>query len=190
MTRQSIVAAVFGAAVAAVVPAHADDSIGRAPAALCATAAIRPLTHVRAADPDLAEALADGLRRSPTLASLVERIESSAGIVFLFRGPFYRLRRGTTLRGAMSHEVTVTPPFRIIKIAVEPRLGDRTIATLGHELRHALEVLEDSSAVDKDSVEGLYRRIGYGVSVGQYETSAAHDAERGIFRDLGRCKTR
>ena len=52
----------------------------------------------------------------------------------------------------------------------------------------AVEVLDDSRAVDRASVELLYERIGYRVSANVFETSDAQTAERQVYRELSRCK--
>jgi len=186
MTLHVVLAATLAAASMQSGVATADDSVA-APPSVCAAAAA-PFWRVRATDPELASALAEGVRRSATIAALVERIEASNGLVFLFRGPVYRFDGRTSVRGAMSHAVTVAPPFRVIRIKVDTRLGDRTIAVIAHELRHAVEVLDAPEARDRWSVEALYERIGYRVEKGLYETSAAHDAERDALRELSRCK--
>ena len=186
---------VSAAAIAAILTtaAHAagpagDASRDQAGTAMCVATASLSLTHVRAVDPTISAALHEGLQRSPSLAALVARIEASDGIVYLISGRFLRLERGMCLRGGMSHAVTAARPFRVIKIMVETGFGDRTIATIGHELRHAVEVLDDSRAVDRASVELLYERIGYRVSANVFETSDAQTAERQVYRELSRCK--
>ncbi len=88
----------------------------------------------------------------------------------------------------MSHRVTMAGGFRIIRIGIDARGRDATIAVLAHELRHALEVLDQPAAVDASAVNALYERIGVRVAAGLYETDAAQTAERRVVRELGRCK--
>jgi hypothetical protein len=154
----------------------------------CTAQSDRHLNHVRPLGPVLERALEDGLDRSPSLRRLVERIESLNGIVYLHAGT--GLPRGADLRrlsGATSLDVVLAGDYRILRTRVEPQSGDRTIATIGHELQHVLEVLETPEARDLRSVERLFGRIGYLVRTGIYETSAAQSAGDQVFRELSRC---
>src|SRR5437660_1552957 len=181
MTRTFVAAASIAAILTTTMHAagrRGDMTSAQAAPAMCVANASLALSHVRPVDPALSASLHEGLQRSATLAALVERIEASDGIVFLLGGRFLRLERAICLRGGMSHAVTAARPFRVIKIMVETGLGDRTIATIAHELRHAVEVLDDSRAVNLSTVEQLYERIGFRVAAGVYETLDAQSAER------------
>jgi hypothetical protein len=87
----------------------------------------------------------------------------------------------------MSHTVTVAGAYRIVRIAVGPRRADLMIATMAHELTHAIEVLESDDAVEAKSVGLLYQRIGFKVRSGIYETYAADLAGRLTLQELSRC---
>jgi hypothetical protein len=159
---------------------------GAATAPMCVAPVPAPLTHVRPVTQALSGLVQDGVRRSPTLAALVDRIEASDGIVFLQSGELRRA--GVRVRGGMTHAVTKTTYVRIVRISIESEHGDATIGTIAHELRHALEVLDDAGAVDRHTVGLLYTRIGYRVGPGRYETDAAQTAERQVIHELGRCR--
>jgi hypothetical protein len=66
------------------------------------------------------------------------------------------------------------------------RNRDQLLALIGHELRHAIEVIEHEEVVDVATMESLYRRIGTPMigGVGGYETSAARVAEYAVFSEL------
>jgi hypothetical protein len=145
-------------------------------------------SHISPQNESIAASLRAGTRRSQTLAWLVERLEMLNGRVYLFAGAYRRPGQGLLLRGGTSHAVTGPSGFRIIKVTVDPGFGDGTIATLGHELRHAVEILEALDAVDVGSVDQLYERIGFRVQAGVYETSAALATERQVRDDLRRCR--
>src|SRR5919201_502496 len=166
--------------------AGSGSSVNASP--MCVTDGETPLARVRTMDAAIADALQDGVRRSKTFMSLIERIEGSDGIVFIFPGGFRRMDRDIRLRAGMSHEVTRANQYRVIRVTVETGLGDNTLVLLAHELRHVLEVLDDPRATDLPSVTALYERIGFKVREGQYETMAAHQAEAQVRRELGRCK--
>lgn len=73
-------------------------------------------------------------------------------------------------------------------VAKGHELDAQTIATLGHELQHALEVVRDGRSADGSDVRQLYRRIGYiamrarGTVI--YETHAAVRAGATILRQV------
>jgi hypothetical protein len=175
------------AAVAAEETAAGAPGAGHA-VSMCPASGPMPLSHVRPLDPSIGAALEDGIRRSRTLKDLVERVEGLDGLVYMFGGPYRRRLQGLVFRGGMSHAVTVADRYRIIKVTIASGHGDQTIATMGHELRHAIEVLESPEAVDLRSVDQLYERIGFRAGPGVYETDAAASAGSKIHDDLARCR--
>lgn len=180
--NQSRVAAVLGIALlmSSTSPVTAQAS--------CGVATPIASRHVRPLDPLMAEALRDGLRRSPTLAALVQRIDELDGVVYFEGRAQLSKRSDRPLLGSMSHAVSTTPAFRVIRIFVTPSAGNVTIATLGHELRHAIEVLEDGGAVDVATVGLLYDRIGRRTRTGVYETNAAQQTGDRVMDELVHCR--
>jgi hypothetical protein len=73
---------------------------------------------------------------------------------------------------------------RVRRIVVTGGLNDAAIAIGGHELRHALEVLEMSDATTESQVDALYTRIGWRTSGHTVETQAALAAGNGIAKEL------
>ena len=63
---------------------------------------------------------------------------------------------------------------------------DAQIATLGHELQHAVEVAEEGAIVDQRSLQALYGRIGFATEDRrrQFESHAAREAGDQVRRDL------
>ena len=62
------------------------------------------------------------------------------------------------------------------------------MAIVGHEMRHALEVLETSASTEAE-VEALYDRIGWPTSAHTVEAQAALDAQTTITRELRASRT-
>jgi hypothetical protein len=189
-TRTTSWAVAIAAALAA--PVATFGATGDRGEARCAVHSETRLSHVRTLDTVLADALEDGLSRSPSLRRLVERIEGFNGIVYLDAGAL--APRGLPgeagryrLTGATSQDVVLAGDYRFLKVKVELRPGNLTIATIGHELQHVIEVLETPEARDLRSVERLFARIGYLVRPGVYETTAAQSAGDQVFRELSRC---
>ncbi len=182
----SIVA--IGLVAIAVHGADAEASRESRGAAACEVAADMTPTHVRAVDESVAALLRAGIRRSPTVADIVRRIEASSGIVYVVAGGYRQLGRGVELRGGMSHAITVVGGIRIIRVGVNVHAGDLSIATVGHELWHATEVLDDPDATDETGIQSLYERIGFMARIGIYETDGARNVTERVLRELKRCQ--
>jgi hypothetical protein len=139
--------------------------------------------RVRAQDGRIAKFINDGVKRSPTLRALVDRIEASNVIVYVGAKPLMK----TYLSGTLSF-VTTAGSFRYVRAAINADLlPDQMIATLAHEFQHVVEVIDAPSVVDDDSLVKLYRRIGVASSERQqtkWETTAAQAMGAQVRREL------
>jgi hypothetical protein len=139
--------------------------------------------RVRAHDSRMAGLIADGLRRSPTLRSLVDRIEASNVIVYVGGNPLMKKH----LSGALSF-VTTAGNFRYVRATINAdQLNDVMISTLAHEFQHVVEVIDEPSVVDDDSLVRLYRRIGVSNNERRttgWETLAAQAMGAQVRREL------
>jgi hypothetical protein len=145
--------------------------------------------HLRISDCRLATAMANAAaRRSAVLKDILERLERSDGRVVVTAHP--PTRQATPLLGGLYHTVSVEGNLRVLSIVVFGEVDDAMVAVVGHELRHALEVLELSSARTKTEVDALFNRIGWHTSKGAVETRAAVDAGNAITRELQASKPR
>lgn len=137
--------------------------------------------HLRAVDRRVRDAIADGLGRSTTFASLVLALDQSDVIVYI------ETTRGmpSTLAGRM---LIVAGPanqrYLRIQIADAPR-GVELIALIAHELQHALEVAASPDVRDERALIGLYETIGRSAR-GQhrYDTMAAQNTGRQVRTEL------
>ena len=138
--------------------------------------------HVRAATPIVASTIAEGVRRSPTFADLVSRLNASDVIVYV-EGvtalPTHVLAR-MSLLGAAPRQ----PRYLRVQILMTASLTDR-IALLGHELQHALEVAASPEVVDEASLARLYGRIGerHG-HTDRFDTAAARATGSRVRREV------
>jgi hypothetical protein len=147
--------------------ASADDSV---------------MPHVRALDARLQALIEDGARRSPLFQSLLEAIERSTVIVYVGSRMM-----PTGLSGRLTLAGATPPPWRYLRIDIECRQSkDAQIATLGHELQHAVEIAEAGAIVDQRSIQTLYGRIGFALDSGRqrFESDAAREAGARVRRDL------
>ncbi len=138
--------------------------------------------RVRPHDERSATALLEGLRRSDTLRVIVDEIERRDVIVYLEMQPL--LRR--SLAGSLTW-LTFTPSFRYVRISINPALAmDAQIATLGHELRHALEVARAPSVVSATTLAAYYAKNGLSMPSHDngWDTLAARQTGEQVRREL------
>jgi hypothetical protein len=140
-----------------------------------------PDRRIRALHPKVLALLAEGARRSPTFAALVRAVERTDVIAYV--------EAARDLPASLAGRMFIVPSTgsqRFVRIQV--RLDARTdeiIATIGHELRHVLEVAADLDVRDVQALADLYKRIGTPASGGRgYDTAAAQDAGRTVRSEL------
>ena len=87
----------------------------------------------------------------------------------------------------MPLKVTVSGPHRILRIVVDPRKANCDVmASIGHELWHALEVLRETSIRSDAALRFFYMTEGQQVlSIPtMWETAAAQKAGFDVLREL------
>jgi hypothetical protein len=95
--------------------------------------------RVRSEKPAIAALIDEGIARSPTFASLVAAIDRTDGLIYVEEG-----RCGRSVRACLVMTVTIAGPYRMLRIRLGSRRPRRDlIASLGHELRHVIEVLHE-----------------------------------------------
>ena len=115
--------------------------------------------------------MTDGMARSATLRRAIDRIGELNGIVYIKDAYYVDPRTGRVLSGALSHEITMAGTHRVLHVTVAPESGDRSLITLGHELQHAIEVLEANDVTTEAGVDRLFERIGVRVGASVMEGS-------------------
>jgi len=141
---------------------------------------IRPLDRLTAV------LIEDGRRRSSTVESLVQCLQSSAVIAYISSG-------GPDLpaRGTLSF-LGQGGGFTYLMMRLSPLLApaDR-LPMLGHELQHACEVARAPDPVESATALGeLYRRIGFPSGVHAFESAAAQAVEASVRREIVSAHTR
>lgn len=139
--------------------------------------------RIRPQDTRSTQLLRDGMARSDTFRALVERLEASNVFVYVTVSPLIK----PSLAGQLNW-MTQAGPYRYLRATINAELGtDQQIATLGHELHHAVEVLDDEMVVCEKSLAALYQRIGQPSRVANsgWETLAAQEAGYQVRRELG-----
>ena len=139
--------------------------------------------RLRPQDKRVAQVLKEGAVRSETFRALVNRIEAGNVIVYIAVTPLLK----STLSGSLTW-MTRAGDFRYVRASVRTDLTfDQMIASVAHELQHAVEVIEDESVTDERSLAALYKRIGQpSGSAGRsgWETAAAQRTGTQVRREL------
>jgi hypothetical protein len=113
-------------------------------------------TGVRSSLPLLAAVIRQAAERSATFRSLVQAIEATDGIVYVEHGTC-----GSHARGCLLRTIAISGPHRILRILVDANAReDRLMATIGHELQHAIEVLSNTALRTEGALYLFYRRTG------------------------------
>jgi len=142
-----------------------------------------PVARLRPQDARLTSLLHQGAARSTTFKSLVDRIEASNVIVYVALNPLMK----PNFSGMLTW-MTRSGDYRYLRASISTDLtSDQMIATLAHELQHAVEVIEDESVIDESSLVALYRRIGRqlgNAAPTRWETVAAQQTGFKVRREL------
>jgi hypothetical protein len=137
--------------------------------------------RLRAEDPTLSALIRQATDQSATFRRLVGEIQASDGIVHVIRG-----RCGHYVRACLLLWMGAAGPNRMLRVVVDSDKTDiDTMASLGHELRHALEVLAEPSVRTGAGMFQLYTRNGAVRGV-TFETEAAVDAGDAVYKELKR----
>jgi hypothetical protein len=141
-----------------------------------------PDRRVRTTDRYIQNLLAQGVRRSTTFADLMRSLNESDVIVYIqLVDTLPSTLAGRLMLAADAHGQ------RYLRIQVRHSLTpNESIALMGHELRHALEVAQASDVRDARGLMALYQRIGDESLPGlhAYETDAAQDVGRQVRVEL------
>jgi hypothetical protein len=145
-----------------------------------------PLVRLKPADTEMRRLIGEGYGRSTAFRELVDAIHRTNAIVTVQFG----LCANGRFRSCVTN-VTGDDRGRTIRIKVNTRTTDnRLIATIAHELWHALEILAEPEAIDPERVLALYRRIGIGACreglSERCETEAARALESRVEAELVR----
>lgn len=146
---------------------------------------IRALPRVRSSEPPLAALVERAAAASPTFEGLLHAIDVTDGLVYIQSG---RCTRG--VRACMPLAVTIAGPHRLLRVQVEPETAACPLmASIAHELRHAIEVLQEPSLTSSAALffffarEGRHRG-GDGDPLGAWETRAAFEVGARVLGEL------
>ena len=150
--------------------------------ALAAATETHAAGNVRAADPSLAALIAETAGRSATLRQMIEAIDAIDGFVYVERG-----RCGHGVRARLDFMVAAGPN-RFLRVTLDDRsTAAQAMASLGHELRHALEVLAEPAVTSAAAMYNFYHRTAMRRG-GGFETAAAIQAGDTVREELRKAR--
>jgi hypothetical protein len=152
-----------------------------APSVLAASLLAADTRRIRAATPRIGKLIDEGVQRSRTFAQLVNEVHETNVIVYIEAS--FGLPQDVAGRILLAG---VAGQQRYLRVQVRATLQrDQVIATIAHELRHALEVAADQTVVDDKGFAALYRRIGDSPHAwGGFDTMAARTTGRRVQNEL------
>jgi len=137
--------------------------------------------RIRPLDDRATKAMDTGVRRSPTFRSLVDQLERSDVVVYVYTTPHL----SQYVSGGLSF-VGVSATMRFVKIALDLDLtSSQAVYILAHELQHALEIARAPRVRTRESFEAFYRHIDIGGALRHtFETAAAQLTGQQVRREL------
>jgi hypothetical protein len=136
--------------------------------------------NVRVTHSALAAMIADARNTSPTLAAMLDRVERSDVIVFIVGTP----RLETNLRGCL-HFMGSSGGYRYVRAQIKTMMNRYdVIASLAHELQHAIEIAEHPGVTSESALAELYRRIGHERESRMFETDEAQSRGRVVRAEM------
>lgn len=155
--------------------------------ATVAVAQPAPVARLRPTTPRLTALIAEATARSATFRNMSVSLETTDGMVFFDEG---RCTRGAN--ACLRHQLTPAGGHRLLFVVVDPRRPDVTLmASIGHELRHALEVLEDPSVRTTAGLKDFYLRdTRTEFPPRLIETEAAQWAGDAVLREIQQSRSR
>jgi len=149
--------------------------------ALTLDAESRVTPRVRSTNQAISAAIAEGASRSATFRSLVQTIEGTDGIVYVEPG-----HCGHGVPSCLSLSVVPAGDYRLLRILIDnARSVSSLIATIGHELQHAIELLTEPAVRTMTAAYMYYLREAP-TSGAAFETTAAIRAGAAVATDLAR----
>jgi hypothetical protein len=136
---------------------------------------------VRSSNPAIGALIREAAERSATFRGLVETIDASDGIVYVESG-----QCGHGVRACLAG-VTGARGHRILHIKVDIRKAEWDLmGSIGHELRHAVEVLGEPTVTSNAAMYLFYKRIGQRGTRSAFETRDAFEAGEAVRAEVRR----
>lgn len=137
------------------------------------------LRKVRPVDVLATRLIADGSRRSQTLARLIADLERHDAVIYIQTSPVMHHRGALSFLAHAGRRTYLTIELQACRTPAAMLLA------LAHELAHALEVATATPAIrTPDDFSRLYMRIGFKSGPREFESRAAQESELAVAREL------
>ena len=141
----------------------------------------QPMPHVRSSNSDLTSLIEQAGQRSATFRGLLDTINASDSIVFVEAGDC-----GHGVRACFV-SVAASGAYRYMRVVVDTRKADWDLmGSIGHELRHTIEVIGAPRVRDNVSKHFFYEQIGTRGTATARETQVAVDAGNTVRAEVRR----
>lgn len=132
------------------------------------------LGHVRSDEALIRHALGEGYARSATFAQILDRVEGLPCVVYVATS----VSLPRPLDGALLHVSAGRADMPVLRVALRTNLSqDETIAILGHELQHVIEVMSSTPASGGTWMTQAFDRL-------DPESRGAHRSETARAREV------
>lgn len=160
--------------------------VGAGRPAGAADATAPEMARVRSTNPSITALIQQATERSETFRGIVATINASDGIVYVEEG-----QCGHGVRACLVAVMTAGTN-RMLRVKVDTRKADWDLmGSIGHELRHGIEVLSEPGVRSNADMYFLYARIGFrGTGNGAVETNAAIDAGTAVRAEVRKSQAR
>jgi hypothetical protein len=143
-------------------------------------AAVTDLPNIRTTNPLLAALIAEARAQSPTFAEMLDQLERSDVIVYFEGVP----RFDRNLRGCV-HFMGASAGYRYIRAQIRTMMNRYDIvASLAHELQHAIEISHHPDVRTEADLAQLYKQIGDERERLTFETNEAQSAGRAVRSEV------
>jgi hypothetical protein len=141
----------------------------------------QPTPHVRSSNSDLTALIEQAGQRSATFRGLLDTINGSDSIVFVEAGDC-----GHGVRACFV-SVAASGAYRYMRVIVDTRKADWDLmGSIGHELRHTIEVINAPRVRDNVSKHFFYEQIGTRGTATARETQVAVEAGNTVRAEVRR----
>ena len=131
-----------------------------------------PLVRVRSNTPSIAAVIHVATQRSTAFRHLIATIGATDGLVYVDDG-----KCGHSVSACLRLSVTVAGPHRLLRILVDLTVRNNDceiMASIGHELRHAIELLSEPNIRNYQAAWSFFdREAPTDRELGRFETPAA-----------------
>ena len=143
------------------------------------TASTSDSPHVRSSSPAIRALIVQATEQSATFRTMVETINASDSVVYVEQGTCSRACRACFVN------VTGTGAHRYLWVKIDVRMADLDLmASIGHGLRHTIEVLDAPEVTNGTTMFWFYLREGRIETAGAFDTVAAVKAGDAVHAEV------